>query len=108
MDTRLCEAVYALADGVDLLVIEATYMDADADLAAAHAHLTAAQAARVAAECGVRRLVLTHFSQRYTDNAAFVAEARQCSTVISSSPRTWPGPGAATPLTPSSRCGPCG
>ncbi|HEX8631730.1 MAG TPA: ribonuclease Z [Catenuloplanes sp.] len=75
MDTRLCAGVYALADGVDLLVIEATYLDADAGLAAAHGHLTAAQAARVAAECGVRTLVLTHFSQRYPDPALFHAEA---------------------------------
>jgi ribonuclease Z len=75
MDTRLCQAVYALAEGVDLLVIEATFLDADADLAAAHGHLTAAQAAKVAAECRVRRLVLTHFSQRYDDPAAFGAEA---------------------------------
>jgi len=75
MDTRLCEGVYALADRADLLVIESTYLDADAGLAAAHAHLTAAQAARVAAECGVRRLVLTHFSQRYDDPGAFHAEA---------------------------------
>jgi ribonuclease Z len=75
MDTRLCDAPYELADGVDLLVIEATFLDEDADLAATYSHLTAAQAARVAAECGVRRLVLTHFSQRYTDPAAFLAEA---------------------------------
>jgi ribonuclease Z len=75
MDTRLCEAVYALADGVDLLVIEATYLQAEADLAAAHGHLTAAQAAQVATACGVRRLVLTHFSQRYGDPSAFHAEA---------------------------------
>jgi len=75
MDTRLCDAVYALADGADLLVIEATYLDVDADLAAANAHLTAGQAARVAAECGVRRLVLTHFSQRYDDLMAFAREA---------------------------------
>ncbi|GAA1775986.1 ribonuclease Z [Luedemannella helvata] len=75
MDTRLCDAVYALADGVDLLVIEATYLDADSDLADTYAHLTAAQAARVAAACGVRRLVLTHFSARYTDPALFLDEA---------------------------------
>jgi len=75
MDTRLCEAVFALADGVDLLVIESTYLDIDAALAAANAHLTAAQAAKVAAECGVRRLVLTHFSQRYEDLTAFGEEA---------------------------------
>jgi ribonuclease Z len=75
MDTRLCDAVYALADGVDLLVIESTYLDADAGLAAANFHLTAAQAARVASRCGVRTLVLTHFSQRYTEPAAFADEA---------------------------------
>ncbi|WP_101948585.1 ribonuclease Z [Mycobacterium sp. 3519A] len=67
MDTRLCDAVYELADGADMLVIEATFLNDDADLATRYGHLTAAQAARVAQECGVRRLVLTHFSQRYPD-----------------------------------------
>jgi ribonuclease Z len=75
MDTRLCDAVFALADGADLLVIESTFLHADAHLAREYGHLTAAQAGRVAAECGVRRLVLTHFSQRYPDPAAFGAEA---------------------------------
>jgi ribonuclease Z len=75
MDTRLCGAVFDLADGADLLVIESTYLDRDADLAAAHAHLTAGQAARVAAQCRVRRLVLTHFSQRYEDLTPFAEEA---------------------------------
>jgi ribonuclease Z len=75
MDTRLCDAVPALADGVDMLVIESTFLDADRDLADGYGHLTAAQAARVAADCGVRTLVLTHFSQRYDDPAAFASEA---------------------------------
>lgn len=47
----------------------------DAGLAAAYGHLTAAQAARLAVEAGARRLVLTHFSQRYPDDADFAAEA---------------------------------
>jgi ribonuclease Z len=75
MDTRLCDNVYALADGADMLVIEATFLDAEASLAEQYGHLTAAQAARVAAESRVRRLVLTHFSQRYDDPSAFAAEA---------------------------------
>ena len=75
MDTRLCEGAFALADGADLLVCESTYLSADAALAADYGHLTAAQAARIAAESGARRLVLTHFSQRYTDPDAFAAEA---------------------------------
>jgi ribonuclease Z len=77
MDTGLCDSVFALAEGVDLLVIEATFLSADAALAAEVGHLTAAQAARVAAESGVRRLVLTHFSQRYDDPARFADEARE-------------------------------
>jgi ribonuclease Z len=76
MDTRLCDGVYALAEGADLLVIEATFLRTEAALADRFGHLTAAQAARVASESGVRRLVLTHFSQRYPDPAAFVEEAR--------------------------------
>jgi ribonuclease Z len=82
MDTRLCDAVGELADGVDLLVIESTYLERDAALAAEHGHLTALQSARVAAEAGVRHLVLTHFSQRYetADGSGpleFEREARQ-------------------------------
>ncbi|GII83116.1 ribonuclease Z [Sphaerisporangium siamense] len=77
MDTRLCDGVYALADGADLLVIESTFLEEDARMAHEFGHLTAGQAARVARECGVRRLVLTHFSQRYTDPSAFAAEARR-------------------------------
>jgi ribonuclease Z len=75
MDTRLCDAVFALADGADLLVVESTFLDEDAALAHAYGHLTARQAATVAAECGVRRLVLTHFSQRYPDPERFQEEA---------------------------------
>ncbi|MBW4719680.1 ribonuclease Z [Saccharothrix obliqua] len=75
MDTRLCDGVFELADGADLLVIESTYLDADERLATEYGHLTATQAARVAAECGVRTLVLTHFSQRYNDPTRFHEEA---------------------------------
>ncbi|BBX35398.1 ribonuclease Z [Mycolicibacterium mageritense DSM 44476 = CIP 104973] len=75
MDTRLCDSVYALADGADMLVIEATFLAEDAELARSYGHLTAGQAARVAAECKVRRLVLTHFSQRYPDTSRYRDEA---------------------------------
>jgi ribonuclease Z len=77
MDTRLCDAVYALAEHADLLVIESTFLDRDAALAAEYGHLTARQAGRVAAESGVRRLVLTHFSQRYPEADGFAAEAAE-------------------------------
>ncbi|GAB3670953.1 ribonuclease Z [Streptomyces sparsus] len=77
MDTRLCDAVHELADGCDLLVIESTFTDEDLRLASEHGHLTAGQAGRVAAEAGVRHLVLTHFSQRYGDPSVFAEQARR-------------------------------
>jgi ribonuclease Z len=76
MDTGLCENVYALAEGVDMLVIESTFLAEDADMARMVGHLTAGQAASVARESGVRTLVLTHFSQRYPDASRFLDEAR--------------------------------
>jgi ribonuclease Z len=77
MDTRLCDAVFALAEGADLLVCESTFLARDAVLAQEYGHLTAREAGRVAAQCGVRLLVLTHFSQRYAheDGELFAAEA---------------------------------
>jgi ribonuclease Z len=77
MDTRLCGAVHTLAGGVDLLVIESTYLDEEAALADAYGHLTAGQAGRVAADAGVRRLLLAHFSERYglEDEERFRAQA---------------------------------
>ena len=76
MDTGLCDNVYALAEGVDMLVIESTFLTEDATMAEMVGHLTAAQAGAVARESGVRVLVLTHFSQRYQDASRFLAEAR--------------------------------
>ncbi|MER7196641.1 ribonuclease Z [Streptomyces sp. CB01635] len=76
MDTRLCDGVNELAEGCDMLVIESTFLDGDHRLASDHGHLTAGQAARVAAEGGVRHLVLTHFSQRYSDPEEFERQAR--------------------------------
>jgi ribonuclease Z len=76
MDTRLCEGVHALAEGCDMLVIESTFLDDDIQLAIEHGHLTAGQAATVARDAGVRHLVLTHFSQRYSEPDEFERQAR--------------------------------
>jgi ribonuclease Z len=65
MDTRLCDAAFALADQADMLVCESTFADTEAGLAQEYGHLTARQAGRIAEEAGARLLVLTHFSQRY-------------------------------------------
>jgi ribonuclease Z len=61
--------------GADMLVIEATYLRREADMARRFAHLTAAQAAQLARKAGVQRLVLTHISRRYRE-AEILDEAR--------------------------------
>jgi ribonuclease Z len=76
MDTRDCDGARELAAGVDLLVIEATFLASERALAEEAGHLTAAQAAAIAAAAGARRTVLTHFSQRYPSLDGHLVEAR--------------------------------
>jgi len=61
--------------GADALVIEATYLEAEAEMAHEFGHLTAAQSARLAAEAGVQELWLTHISRRYRESEV-LAEAQ--------------------------------
>jgi ribonuclease Z len=78
MDTRWCDGAVDVAAGADLLVCESTYLERDRALAEEHAHLTARQAGELARAAGARRLVLTHYSQRYGDDPEpFVEEARE-------------------------------
>ncbi len=75
MDTGMCDAAVTLARGADLVVCEATFSGADADLARRYRHLTAGDAGRIARDAGARLLVLTHFSQRYPDVRVLLDEA---------------------------------
>ncbi len=77
MDTRPCAGAAELARCADLLVCESTYLAAEAEEADAHRHMTAEQAATLALQAGVKRLVLTHFSQRYPSLEGFGVEARR-------------------------------
>jgi ribonuclease Z len=60
------QAIVRLARSADLLFIEAAFAEADAELAAARAHLTTAAAGSIAREAAVRRVEPFHFSSRYS------------------------------------------
>jgi ribonuclease Z len=65
-----------VAKNAHALVMEATYLDEDAEMAAAFGHMTAGRAARFAAEIGVQTLLLTHLSRRYRERD-IIAEAQR-------------------------------
>lgn len=65
-DTRPCPGVAELAQNADMLVHEATFAHDLKDMARDYYHSTALQAAEAARDAGVRGLVLTHFSSRYS------------------------------------------
>jgi ribonuclease Z len=73
--TRLCyvgdsggtDGLVEYARDVDTLVIEATYLEEEREMARQFAHLTARQAAELAKKAGVKKLILTHISRRYRD-----------------------------------------
>lgn len=66
-DTGNPEKVLPYINGVDALVIEATYTQEFSNLAVQFDHLTAAQSAELAVKAGVKQLFLTHLSRRHRE-----------------------------------------
>ena len=63
-------------ESCDVLIHEATFLDAWSEHASNYLHSTASGAARTAKACGTKHLVLTHFGARIKDTDEMIAEAQ--------------------------------
>ncbi|MFH1210512.1 MAG: ribonuclease Z [archaeon] len=79
LDTGYTKKAVELAKDSDMLICEATLLDELRDKTEEYKHLTTKQAAQIAKEAEVKKLVITHFSQRYkeTDIKELEKEARE-------------------------------
>ncbi|KAA3647393.1 MAG: ribonuclease Z [Bacteroidetes bacterium] len=75
-DTAYAERIIEFIEGVDLLYHESTFLESERARAKKTFHSTAADAARIAKQAHVGKLILGHFSNRYKDKTAFLAEAK--------------------------------
>lgn len=76
-DTVYNPPIVPFCRAADLLIHEAMFASDMEDEARARKHSTSAQAASIAKESGVKRLVLTHISARYLDTDEMKKEARE-------------------------------
>lgn len=76
-DTRYSEMIIPLIQGIDLLYHEATYLDVMKRRAKETGHSTAAEAAKIAKQAGVGKLIIGHFSARYKTSLPLLMEAQE-------------------------------
>lgn len=84
-DTRYLPMLHECLKDVCVLYHESTYSKEDEDMAKMYFHSTAAQAAQVASDANVGKLVLGHYSARYEDENRLLEEAKNIfpNTVLS-------------------------
>ena len=76
-DTAYHEKIIPVIEGVDLLYHEATFCEEDLVRAKETGHSSARQAAMIAAQANVKKLIIGHFSARYPDTGVLLKEARE-------------------------------
>jgi len=76
-DTAPCESMVVASRNADVLIHESTYASDMQDKAIEYGHSTARGAAELAKKAKVKRLYLTHLSNRYDDVSLLEREARE-------------------------------
>jgi len=88
-DAGEIEGLHPYVAAADALVIEATYLDVEADMAQRFGHLTASQAATLAYEAGVKSLYLTHISRRYSPSQVLAEAQPICANTVVARDLDW-------------------
>ncbi|MGZ3938828.1 MAG: ribonuclease Z, partial [Flavisolibacter sp.] len=76
-DTRYDESIIPFIAGADLVYHETTYLDNVRDKAFERFHCTTRQAADIAMKAEVKKLLIGHFSSKYSTLEQFEIEARE-------------------------------
>ena len=75
-DTVVCNGAHKLAENADMLISEGTHLSDIKKKVGKYMHLTVKDAALIASENNVKKLVITHISPRYKSTHEIVSEAR--------------------------------
>ena len=77
MDTSVTDNAIRLAEDADVLICESTFLSSEhQEKAEEYGHLSAKDAAFIARSANAKKLVITHFSQRYFDTTPLLEEAQ--------------------------------
>ncbi len=76
-DTAPCEEMIEFAKDSTILIHESTYINEDVDKAKENFHSTSSDAAKIAKQSNSKKLILTHFSTRYTTTETLIKEAKE-------------------------------
>ena len=76
VDTEVCNNAIELARDSDILICESTYSSKLRDKAEQRKHMTSKDAAMIANQANVKKLILTHFSQRYKNTLELQEDAQ--------------------------------
>ncbi len=77
LDSAYSKHLENFCKGADLLLCEATFADDMKEFAKEFGHMTASQAAALAKKANVKKLIITHFSNRYKDTNILLKEAKK-------------------------------
>jgi ribonuclease Z len=75
-DTQYYEPIIPIVKGVDMLYHEATFLEKEMERAAFTKHSTTKDAATIAQKAQVHKLMIGHYSSRYTDLSLLLSETK--------------------------------